>query len=339
MKTRKRKNLLLLILTALMLILIVASCSAKQSDMTAQETYINTNVSQYGDYVFWEKENELRLFVPRQSPAEENQEEEKDILILRLVEPTAQEQHIAELRQGIIWYFLTKHNIDLSSKTLEQKVIFYETNEAEGTLGYINKNNPNVIMMNVNTMENGEQSNLFNETFIELTLKQLGFAESSEGKAITEGIVNALTERILNFMSLPLTFEESYIEATKIAHQLLEADSEIVKCYLGDEPSSVIDRINDKIKEVPRAYNEDPNPASRMENILESMNKFNNDETFAFVGEPHCLLFEAQEIARAYCKECKPSKETIDYIRTKYLLSDFEELKVRIDPDEGNGLE
>ena len=332
MKTRKNLLLILLFFTTIVVALIISSCSAEQPNVAEQEAYINCDVSQYSNYDFWEKENELRLLGYKQSDVERKKEVQQAV-IFRLAEPTEeQSQYIMEMREGIIAYFLTVHKIDISNELKEQEVMFYESVEEDEALGYINPNNTDIIMMNVETTEVGEQSCLFNEIYINLTLKTLGF-ESETAEVLTEGIRNSLTERILNFMSKSLTFRDNYENATKIAHQLLEADPEIVKCYLGEEKTSIIDKINEKIKNVPRVYYEEFDPAVRMENILAVMEEIWNGETVVLSDEPHALLFEAQEIAIAYCKQCHPSTEVIDYIRTKYIINDFENLEVLIDQD------
>lgn len=338
MKTRKNLLLIFLILTTIEVCLIISSCSAEQPNMAEQEVYINSDVSQYSNYAFWEKENEIRLFVTKQTKMEETNIKEEHVSIFKLEEPSEeQKQQIMEIRQGIIWYFLTVHNIDIANDLKDQKVMFYETVEEDEALGYINPNDTNMVMLNVLTEEEEEESCMFNETYIRLSLKQLGF-ESETAEVLTEGVINALTERILAFMSKSFSFKESYKDATNIAHQLLEADPQIVECYLGDKPIDITTRINNRLENVPRTYYEETNPAGRMENILNIMDRVWNEENLAFAGDPHALLFEAQDIAKAYCKQCNPSTEVIDYIRTKYIISDFENLEVLIDQDEGNRL-
>ena len=141
---------------------------------------------------------------------------------------------------------------------------------------------------------------------------------------ILEGIVDALTDLILIKSNLKSYPTNEYEAVRALGYQILAVDKGIAKFYLENNHPSITARINEHLKDVIKTCKYDDDLGNRLEALAYALTYGNSDEFGNFL-----VGFEAQEITRAYCQTFKPDRKTIDYIRSCYLVENYEFIKIK----------
>lgn len=325
MKTRR---LFIAILVTLFCIIFLTGCNGKATEL--YDTGI-TNQEEYENYDAWENDNEIRL-VLGVSVIGEEEFDDSGIETQRSFEvPDKYVKKIQNLREGIISFFNERYQIDVSEEIGKQEIAIFNSYEANAeTFGYVDPENQNILNLNQKVFK--EDSDKFESTYIHETLHQIGFI-SITPTLIDEGITDALTDMICCYLDIEPVMTEYYFETRTVAYQLLKADPGIVSAYLEETDFSIIDRINDKLENVPQVYEQTDNLGEFLNYMLRLMYNLTTGNVFDYGFDPYLFAFQAQEIVKAYCQECKPDAETIDYIRAHYLTIDNEFIAVKEDED------
>jgi len=315
MKNKTIKNLSIVAVVLLILIIGLDLFMKKPVNPSRE-----TNDTVYSDYVFWEKENEVRMVLPIDVEVATDDNEFLDTGDLEL--PRWYSSRAEILKKIMIIYFDEVYDIDISAKLENQVLKGFEFSGGDGlneTMGYVSEDNPNCL--NLNNKLFGEYDMYFDNTYIHESLHQIGF-RSEDSIIITEGIVDALTDLILcdaNVVSYPT---ESYNDIRTLGYQILIADKDIVKFYLENENPSMIGRIDERLEDVKKTFL-DVDPGIRLECLGRGLTHGHSPNF-----DSYYLAFEAQEIVRAYCQSFNPDKETIDQIRAFYLVTDYETVSI-----------
>jgi len=285
-----------------------------------------TNTEAYQNYEKWEGDNQIRLIVDIKVTKEDINADEEISEVVDKKLPKSKENIVQKLREGIISFFQEVYQIDVSEKIAKQEVvIFTATGIQEGVMGYVDVNNPDILNLNERLLK--EYSNLFKTTYIHETLHQIGFR--GEGTLmIEEGITDALTDMICCYIGIEPVLTEYYFESRTLAYQILAVDPEIVYCYLEDNEFDIIERINEKLEGINQEFLKSGNLAKLLENRLYILYSIASGYAFGYSTDPYWFAFEAQEIVKAYCQACEPDASTIDYIRSHYLVIDYEAVSI-----------
>ena len=328
MKTRKLFGVVFVIMY---LISVLTGCAATPS--TVYDTGVS-NEDVYQDNSYWEKDNEIRLVFDIHIENEELQPEEFVSNSEGKKLPRSKEKVIRNLQKGIISFFQERYQIDVSEKIEKQEIaIFSSTGFMEGVMGYVDTNNPNILNLNERLLK--DYSDEFETTYIHETLHQIGF-RSENAYMIEEGITDALADMICCYIGIEPVLTIYYSESRTMAYQMLAADPEIVSCYLNDNEFDIIKRINEKLEGVPQPFIKSGNLGKRLESRLDVLHAIATGNAFGGTTNVLWIAFEAQEIMRAYCQECNPDANTIAYIRSHYLVVDYEAISI-FEDDVGYG--
>lgn len=285
-------------------------------------------ISSSSDYSFWQEENQVRLTVPLQIlDKDDNHEGITELGNEDL--PSKYQDQVKILKEAMISYFEEVYNMDISSELENQKIkIFIATDENDEVMGYVDPEN--VEYLNLNKALFNEYSTLFDTSYVHESLHQLGF-KSRTANLIDEGITDALTDLILVNANIESYVEEdSYAAPRTVGYQILSVDREIANYYLETENPDIIARINQKLENVNQPFEQEINLGERLNNLLSGL-------TYGFYSETidlYYIAFEAQEITASYCKTFSPDNQTIDHIRSFYLVYEYEEISITAD-DEG----
>ena len=149
----------------------------------------------------------------------------------------------------------------------------------------------------------------------------MGFI-SSDSTIITEGIVDALTDLILQKANIRSYPTDNYADIRTLGYQILAADKGIAEFYLENDNPSMVTRIAENLKEAKKPC-EDVDPGERLESLAIGLT-----QGISASFDIWYVAFEAQEITRAYCQSFKPDKEAIDYIRSCYLVENYENVEI-----------
>ena len=326
MKTRK-----IFILAFLLGMLSCILCGCADTDGTATPIKDNgvTNTEVYDNYNAWRRNNQIRLFINISNEMVEGNLDSEVSKIGELELPKSKQKKIDELREGMISYFLEEYKIDISEKLEKQEVAIYTaTGSSEGVMGSVDLDNPNVLNLNQKLLK--EYSEVFETTYVHESLHQIGF-HAKKPQYIDEGITDALTDMIFCFMGKSPVLTEYYSDSRCFAYQLLAADPEIVSCYLENDNFEIIDRINQKLKDVPQTLMQVDSLGKRLEGMQTALYNIKLGVTYPI--EAYYFALEAQEIVKAYCQECNPDDATIDYIRGHYLVEDYEDISISHNSD------
>lgn len=304
----------------------LAGCSDdsdKYNPEIEQDSYVET----YEDYSFWEQENKLRFFIPLSGRGEiDDSGNISEIGDLEL--PKAYQERAEKLKKAMVSYFKEKYNLDISSKLSNQKLKAFTSRRVdEMTMGYVDPEHPEYL--NLNQCLFGEYAMLFDNTYVHESLHQIGF-RSKKSTMIDEGITDALTDLILKKANIESFPTDSYFAARTLAYQILEVDTGIAKFYLENQEVQIQNRINAKLKNIPRPFDE--RDAGEFLNIMiEGMTNGISGNV-----DPYYIAFQAQEIVRAYCQTFNPSHQSIDYIRNNYLAEAYEKTTIEKEGDRYN---
>ena len=321
MKTRK-----IFILAFLLGMLSCILCGCADTDGTATPIKDNgvTNTEVYDNYNAWRRNNQIRLFINISNEMVEGNLDSEVSKIGELELPKSKQKKIDELREGMISYFLEEYKIDISEKLEKQEVAIYtSTGSSEGVMGYVDIDNPNVLNLNQKLLK--EYSELFETTYVHESLHQIGF-HAKKPQYIDEGITDALTDMIFCFMGKEPVLTEYYSDSRCLAYQLLAADPEIVSCYLENDNFEIIERVNQKLKNVPQTLRKVDSLGKRLEDVLSVLYSIKHGAIYPI--DEYCFALEAQEIVKAYCQECNPDDDVIDYIREHYIVLDYEDISI-----------
>lgn len=318
MKTR----IIAIFTTVVLIITVLCGCSATIDTGS-------TNDRNYKNYKFWEQENQLRLvtnFTVKDTFEDDFQDEISEIGEKELTEK--EKQHIKKLQSGIIKFFKEFYNIDLTEKLSHQEIRIFNSQQTENmTMGYVSDKEPNILNLNELIFENNDYSNLFSNTYIHETLHQLGIRDMDADSMLIEGIADAYADIILTYIGEWSYTTDVYFEARTLAYQIISVDEELPHLFLETDNFSLSDRINERLKNVPQKHVKVKNPGNQLVRIL-SILYSNNLGMLVCNTDPYYYAYDAQEIVRAYCQTFNPNHERINYIRSHYLLGDYEELEI-----------
>lgn len=315
--TNKSKGSVIFItqkLTSILLIFIVTlsffSCNNK-----VDSTITTPSDTTFSDYSFWEQDNQVRITLPLSTYITES--DNNGITTIGELDLTDSYLKKAEtLKSAMIDYFLDIYQIDISKKLENQKLkAFLATDVNEGVMGYVDVNEPDYL--NLNSMLFTEYQDYFNNVYIHETLHQIGF-RSSDGNTITEGIVDALTDLILQKAKIKSVSTASYNDIRTLGYQFIAADSGIAEFYLSNDNPSITNRVTRTLEKVQKPFlNIDE--GTRLEALCSAL-------TYGFSSsiDVFYFAFEAQEIVRSYCQTFNPNTKIIDYIRSYYLVESYE---------------
>jgi len=326
MKTRK---MFAVVLAVICFIMALTGCASAPA-VTAYDTGV-TNELEYSNYEFWEKNNTVRLVVDITMHTEGDVEREfSEVKYAKL--PKSNAKTIETLKEGMISFFQERYNIDISEKLANQEVrIFSSTGINEGVMGYVEIGKENVLNLNQRLFK--DYSDVFETTYVHETLHQIGF-QGEESLQVVEGITDALADMIMCYIGMEPVLTPDYYECRTIGYQLLAADPEIVSCYLEDDDFDILERINEKLKDVKQPFRKAGHFGKLLENRLQILFSIATGTAWGFSTDPYLFAYEVQEIVKAYCQEFNPDADTIDYIRNHYLVLDYEGLSF---VEEGEG--
>ena len=316
-----RKTLSVVIILSIILCTMTA-CFGNNNQSTVEN---ESSSELYEDYSFWEQENQLRFFIPLVIKGEhQNSETFNEIGNLEL--PKTYKDRTDILKQAMISYFKDKYSLDITSKLSTQKLKVFSsmTFENEMTMGYVNPEKPEFLNLNQRLFD--DYSYIFDNTYIHETLHQIGFI-SKTPSIMDEGIADALTDLILKNLNIEFFPTESYYLPRALAYQILEVDTDIAKFYLDSDNSQIEDRINKKLKNVHRPFEEQDAGEFLIYMISGLMNGVSG------TVDPYYVAFQAQEIVRAYCQTFNPSHESIDKIRSNYIVKKYEKISIVAEDD------
>lgn len=321
----KTQRIFIGILVTLFCIMLLTGCSNANTVYDTGVTYLQ----EYDNYDMWENDNAIRLVIDVTVIGEE-QQDHSGVETQRSFEiPSKYAKKIEKLREGIISFFQERYQTDVSDKIGKQEVaIFTATGVNEGVFGYVDSENRNIL--NLNKKIFNEESDKFETTYIHETLHQIGFI-SSDVCLMDEGITDALTDMVCCYIGIEPILTEYYFESRTLAYQLLKADPGIVTGYLTEEDFNLLERISEKLTNVPMPYEKVDDLGKFLDHMIKLLYDLSTGKVFEYSVDPYCFAFQAQEIVKAYCQECKPDAETIDYIRNHYLTMDCEFVTVQQD--------
>lgn len=325
----KTQRVILLLLGFVLLATMSVACKHTSKPQGEEENfqqaikeYYETQVNYY-DYGFWEKENKIRILheVPFSNALEE-EENDKTPKISHFVEcEKSTQDEISKLQKEFVAYFFKVYHINLEKKINNQKVVLYSPFfKDEETLGF---NEEQTIYISKRLIDEKQLTERLAEVYFRETLYQIGF-NKTKGETITSAIVETIMEDICRETEHPMENIESST-LMKIAKQICKADPQIVVLYAENAEFDILEHIDKKLKDVPREYYQERNLGKRLENLMTGAQKE------ALTAE---FRFELQDIVRAYCQECNPDKETIDFIRREYIIREYEYLRI-IENEEG----
>lgn len=324
MKTRKT---FAVVLAVIFFIIALTGCTSAPA-VTAYDTGV-TNELEYSNYDFWEKNNSIRLFVTVSVQTEMVEEEVSEVKYEKM--PKSKAKVIEELKEGMISFFQERYNIDISEKLANQEVRFFTSEGvSQDTMGYVEIGNGNVLNLNQRLLK--DMSDIFESTYVHETLHQIGF-QGEKSLQVVEGITDAITDMILCYIGIEPVLTPYYYECRTLAYQLLAADPEIVSCYLENDDFDILERINEKLKDVPQIFKKSGHFGKLLENRLNLLIGIAEGRVAGLSTDPYYFAFEAQEIVQAYCHECNPDANIIDYIRSHYLILDYEKVSIVQDGD------
>lgn len=326
MKTRK---LFVVMVTVVLFVVMLTGCADVEATKLPYDTGI-TNDWEYNNTDFWVAENNIRLVT------------DIKVEIGDVIEPEFSAQQFAKmpkknantierLKTGMISFFQERYKIDISEKIENQQVKFFiGTGESAEMMGFVEVGNKNVL--NLNQILLKEYSHLFETTYVHETLHQIGF--QADKNAIVEGITDALADMILCYIGIEPKSTPYYYYTRTVAYQLLYVDPEIVSGYLTQDNFDIIQRITDKLKDVPQPCRKNSNIGAVLEQRLELLYYVNQGMVSNLSTDPYWLAFECQEIVKAYCTTFNPDADTIKYIRSHYVIFDYEQISIIQEGDE-----
>ena len=330
MKTRKHFITMLIIVVICMLFAGCTNNWRNSSDTGA------TNIIKYENYDFWEKENQLLLTinVQKKEAADPFSENFDQMEFFEL--PEKNWKTVEKIRKGMIEFFNEKYSIDISEKISQQEIKVFIPVIDDGTMGFVRPEEPNVMYVNQEVLD--EYSEFFETTYIHETIHQMGFM-GKQRTILDEGFTDAITDMICCYIGEKPVLTPLYTYPRLVAYQMLKADPKIVSGYLENDDFDIVKRINHRLKDVPQTGEQVYNIGQNLEVLLTFFVNSQVQNPFEVNVHPMAMIRDVQEITRAYCQECSPDHETIDYIRNHYCLVEYEEIIVGDDPVEGYYLE
>lgn len=289
-----------------------------------------TNDKHYKNYHFWEQDNQLRLVTHFSVSSEIEDNFQNEISGVGEKELTEKEmKRIKKLQVGIIKFFQKYYGINLEEKISHQKIRIFDSQQSGSmTMGYVYDKEPDVL--NLNSLLFGEYSDLFSNTYIHETLHQLGLRNADKDGMLVEGLADAYTDIILTEMGKRSYTTESYFEARTLAYQLIAVDEELPHLFFEKDNFSLSERITERLRDVPKVHRKVKKPGEELVNILQLL--FSNNQGMLVCNtDPYFYAYDAQDLVRSYCQTFNPSHEKIDYIRSHYLIDDYESLEFEKD--------
>lgn len=319
------KKTLSILLVVLFLLSLLVGCASTSSNIIRTDSGI-TNNNEYSDYNYWNKPHSIRLVVNITTKAVEYEGEDQITQYEYSRLPRNKEKIIAFLQEGLISFFQETYDIDISSKLKAQEIrMFSSSGASEGIMGFVDLENANVLNLNDRLLS--DFAFAFETTYVHETIHQIGFR--GEKMLLTvEGITDALTDMALCYMGIEPELTEYYSEARSIGYQLLAADPEIVHCYIYNNNFNILQRIDDRLDGFSQEFRRSGHLGNLLENRLEILYGISNNTVWGYSTDPLAFAFEAQEIVFSYCQTTNPSNETIDYIRSHYLVTNYEYIHV-----------
>ena len=325
------KKKLSILLVALYILSLLTGCTSTTANITRTDSGI-TNTTVYPDQNYWNEPHSIRLVVDVTIKTEQYEGESQISQHEYSKLPRNKEKIIASLQEGLISFFQEKYAIDISSKLEAQEIrMFSSSGASEGIMGFVDLENENVLNLNDRLLS--DFAFAFETTYVHETIHQIGFR--GEKMLLTvEGITDALTDMALCYMGIEPALTEYYSEARTVGYQLLAADPEIVHCYLSNTNFDILQHIDDKLDAFHQEFRKSSHLGELLESRLEILYGISNNTVWGYSTEPRWFAFEVQEIVFSYCQASNPSIETIDYIRSHYLVPDYENIRIT---EDGNG--
>ena len=262
-------------------------------------------------------------------------------------------QILEEEKDNIYVYFLGVYGIDVSAKLEKLKDIYYFVQDdwaaIETVNGYV-MTDDNKVHLNVDILK--DEITLRN-VIVHETLHYLGVKGAQDDLffLMVEGFADALTNDILTLSDEEFV-ESAYENQRMLAEQLLIADDGFVEHFLADDDFNVGEYFNKKLSGIPqktfRGRSTINNFADCLEKCIQSMyysdimssslmfydfEDYETDESeyYDYIvqeqNEYFYYMLQAQYIVSAYCKECNPTYEQIEYIRYYQLFNWLEEME------------
>lgn len=299
----------------MILMLLFTACGGEVNSSNA------TNSDVYADYTFWENENKIRLFLSfGVEDAMQNMEGIAEDTYTEI--PTKYLERIEILKQAMVSYFKEVYNIDISSKLEKQKVKVFVAKKGsanEGTMGYVDPEDSTYLNLNNDLF--GKHKKLFDNSYVHESLHQIGFIDKT---MLMEGMVDALTDLILRKANIKSYPTDIYYYARHLAYQMIAVDNEIVTMYLKEMNPNIFNHVNKVLENVNQPLKEEEKVAERLSSLVGGLTNGIYSET-----DPTFVAFEAQEIVRAYCQKFSPNDSTIDYIRSHYIVEEYEDTRIK----------
>lgn len=298
----------------------------------------NINSTEYADSMYWENSQELNLVTNvttkvdvLDSPFQDDNYSQLSFL---------QKKKVEKLKDAIHSYFVDNYDIDFSDQLSQQKVTYFTSSEAgiSMVMGYVDPSDHNTLHLN-SVLNTSEYSQLFENTYVHETLHQLGFIDETHRTTyIIEGITDAYTDLILTAahrFSYPTPI---YMEARQLGYQLIAADKNLPSIFVGNCSENELENmptfekyINTSLAQYEQKYEKHKNLAVYLNRLLFCLIYINNGT--AYSENADFYAYDAQSIVQKFCQSQDCSAETIAYIRSHYVFSDFE--SVKITPQDG----
>lgn len=282
-----------------------------------------TNEVQYANYNFWSNPISIKLL----SDFTLNTIYEDDINTnsnYLQTFPGEAIQKIKILQDGMIAFFKSNYNVDITKRIQSQRFRVFKYNEKNidiTTLGFVDTENRRFINFNEKLFTD-EFYYLFSQTYVHEAIHQLGISNNSDGY-LMEGITDALTDMVLTSMGLEFSGTNAYFESRTLAYQLLAVDKKIPILYFTDDNFSLIERISERLNGYSKPIVWCDDVGIKLRDLLSIIYSWHagviDSKTDLF---PY--VFDAQEIVRCYCQSFNPSNDVISYIRSHYLIEDYE---------------
>ena len=316
MNNRYLKKIMVIFLT----IIIVSTGGCSFVTKTTDNGFINNDV--YENEEYW-SEDALNMVTNLSIVRNEVNDNFENQNFYELSEK--QVRKVAKLKKTICKFFIQRYKIDFSDELEKQQVTFFSTSSIGNgiTMGYVDVNNYNILHLNV--LLNTENKELFESTYIHESLHQLGFNDKKcKVTYLVEGIVDAYTDLILTENGGNSQPTDLYFEARQFGYQMIAADPNLPKVFVNKE--SLREYVNKSLNSYQQKYVKHNDLAIYLNALLEALIAINSGTGYS--ENTYYYAFDAQSIVQRFCQAQNCDSHTINYIRSHYILEDFERLKV-----------
>ena len=316
MNNRYLKKIIAIFLT----IIIFSTGGCNFATNETDNGFINSDV--YENEVYW-SENVLNTVTNLSIVRDTVNDNFENQIFYELSE--TQTKKISKLKKAICKFFIQKYKIDFSNKLERQQVTFFSVPSLGNgiTMGYVDINNSNILHLNI--LLNTEYKENFESTYIHESLHQLGFSDKTcEMTYLVEGIVDAYTDMILTENGGDSKPTDLYFEARQLGYQMIEADQNLPNVFVNKE--SLREYVNKSLNSYQQKYIKHNDLALYLNTLLEALIAINSGTGYS--ENAYYYAFDAQSIVQRFCQAQNCDSTQIKYIRSHYILEDFERLQV-----------